>query len=66
MMFLLGAFPGPKVSVLERLSMNRTVARDEIARVPKLDFDRVILAHGAIISSGGREALGEAFKWLLR
>jgi len=66
MMFLLGGYPGPKVTVLERLGMNRSVARDEITRVLKLDFERVIPAHGAIISSGGREALADAFKWLLR
>jgi hypothetical protein len=29
-----------------------------------LDFDRLVLAHGAIIDPGGKETLSRAFDWL--
>lgn len=63
-MWCSGAYPGCRVSVLERFGMNRAVARKEIAALLELDFDRVILAHGAIVESNGKAALREAYRWL--
>lgn len=63
-MRLLGGFPGPKVTVVEKWGMDRELARTEIQRLLELDFDRVVLAHGAIIPTGGRSALQAAFQWL--
>lgn len=61
----MGAFPGPRVTLLEKLGMNRAVARQEIRRLLELDFDRIVLAHGALIPSGGRQTLESVFRWLL-
>ena len=63
-MWATGAYPGCRASILERLGMNRSVARTEISALLDLDFDRLILAHGAIIESGGKEALRSAYHWL--
>ncbi len=29
------------------------------------DFDRVIVCHGEVLETGGREALREGYRWLL-
>jgi hypothetical protein len=39
-------------------------ARD-IRRVLEWDFDRIILAHGKVLESGGKAALLESYRWLL-
>jgi len=63
-MWASGAYPGCRVSILERLGMDRTIARKEIRMLLDLDFDRLIPAHGGIIKAGGREALRSAYAWL--
>ncbi|MFT4978527.1 MAG: hypothetical protein ACI8S6_004437, partial [Myxococcota bacterium] len=63
-MWCSGAYPGCRASVLERVGMNRAIAREEIGGLLALDFDRLIPAHGAIIETGGREALRGAYHWL--
>ena len=64
MMRLLGAFPGPGVTLLEKVRFERQIARREIVRLLELDFDRVLLTHGSIVESGGRQAVQDAFRWL--
>lgn len=59
-----GTYPGCRVSIVERIGMNRARARTEIADLLDLDFDRLILSHGAIIESGGKDALRSAYRWL--
>ncbi|MFT5680125.1 MAG: hypothetical protein ACI8RZ_001030 [Myxococcota bacterium] len=59
-----GAYPGCKASMLERVGMDRGIAREEIGELLALDFDRLIPSHGAIIETGGREALRGAYRWL--
>lgn len=55
--------PGP--SVAERVLMrDREAAKESLRRVLSWDFDRLILAHGRILESGGREALREGYAWL--
>ncbi len=63
-MFCAMAYPGYKTSILERTKMKRKIARGELAEILSWDFDRVILSHGAIIETGGREALAQAYHWL--
>lgn len=43
---------------------DKRAARDSIDRVLAADFDRLILAHGPIIETGGKDALARAFTWL--
>lgn len=58
------AYPGCKTSLLERVGMKRAVAREEIAGLLDLDFDRLIMAHGEVVERGGKAALAAAFQWL--
>jgi hypothetical protein len=50
----------------------RLMIRDKSAlcrgldRVLAWDFDRVLLSHGELLASGGREELREAFEFLRR
>ena len=57
-------YPGCRTTSLERVLIRREVGRREIAALLELDFDRLILAHGEVIETGGRAALAEAFRWL--
>lgn len=59
-----GAYPGCRVSLIERIGMKRAIAREEIASLLELDFDRLIPSHGAIVESGGKDALRQAYRWL--
>ncbi len=64
-MRLIGGYPGCKTTLLERLGMKRDIARKEIGAIAQWDFDRLIMAHGNIIETGGKEAFLKAFSWLL-
>ena len=59
-----GGYPGCRTTALERGLMRREAARREIGDLLSLDFDRLIMAHGQVIESGGRAALARAFAWL--
>ena len=63
-MGLSGAYPGCRTSILERLGMKRATAREEIETILSWDFDRLIMAHGDIIETGGKDALRSAYHWL--
>jgi hypothetical protein len=43
---------------------NRAAARRSLDAVLALPFDRLIVGHGAPLSTGGREALAAAYTWL--
>jgi hypothetical protein len=47
------------------LIRDRAVARQCMERILDWDFDRVVVAHGEVVESGGREALREGYAWLL-
>src|SRR6185503_5363363 len=47
------------------LIRDRGAARQSLERILAWDFDRVIVAHGDILPSGGREALRRGYAWLL-
>jgi len=63
-MFCLGGYPGCKTTALERFGMDRAIAREELAAVLELDFDRIIPSHGEIVETEGRAAVRAAFSWL--
>ena len=51
---------------LERLlARDRTAARRSLERILAWDFSRVVIAHGPVLESGGREALRDSYAWLL-
>lgn len=60
---LLG-YPGCQSTVLERATMRREAARSELGELAGWDFDRVVMAHGEVIETGGPEAFRRAFRWL--
>jgi hypothetical protein len=43
---------------------DKQAARDSIERILSWPFDRLVVGHGAIIESGGRDALRSAWAWL--
>ena len=45
---------------------DRSTARADVARILEWPSDRLVMAHGAPIPSGGQKALRQAFEWLLR
>lgn len=46
------------------LVRDRAGARRAIDRILEWDFERIILAHGDVVGSGGKEMLRQAFAWL--
>jgi hypothetical protein len=43
---------------------NKRAARLSLKRMLEWDFDRVVVGHGDVVESGGRQALAEALDWL--
>jgi hypothetical protein len=58
-----GRFGPSKVDPL--LIRDRRAARESLEHILRWDFDRVVVAHGEVLESGGREALREGYAWLL-
>jgi hypothetical protein len=55
--------PGP--TLLERILIrDRRAAREQIDRMLAWNPDRIVLAHGALIETGGAEVLRRAYAWL--
>ena len=48
------------------LIRDRRAARRSLERILGWDFDRVVVAHGDVLESGGREALRRGYSWLLK
>jgi hypothetical protein len=46
------------------LTRDRKAARASLERVLQWDFDRIIMAHGEVLQSGGKTAMQKAFRWL--
>lgn len=63
-MWCLCGYPGCKTTLLERIGFNRSIAREELAAIAAWDFDRIVMAHGDVIETGGKQALLGAFRWL--
>jgi hypothetical protein len=63
---LMGGYGRFGPTLLERvLVRDRAAARASLERILAWDFDRVILAHGHVLESGGREGLRAGYRWLL-
>lgn len=55
----------PGATLLERVMIrDRAGARAQIDRMLAWDFDRIVLSHGPLIETGGREILRRAYAWL--
>jgi len=55
----------PGATWLERILIrDRRAARQQIDRMLAWDFDRIVLGHGDIIETGGRDVLRDAYAWL--
>lgn len=48
------------------LIRDRAAARASLEKILAWDFDRVIVAHGEVLETGGHAALREGYAWLLR
>ena len=48
------------------LIKDRAAARASLERILAWDFDRVIVAHGDVLETGGNEQLARGYRWLLR
>lgn len=59
---ILGRFSPTRVYKLAL--RNRTAARSSLRTMLNWDFDRIIIAHGVIQETGGKQALREAYKFL--
>ena len=59
-----GRFGPSKLDPL--LIRDRAAARQSMERILSFDFDRVVLPHGDIVESGGKEQLREGYRWLLK
>lgn len=63
---LSGAYGRLAPTFLERfLVRDRASFRAVIERILEWPFERVIVAHGTVLDSGGRRALGQGYAWLL-
>jgi hypothetical protein len=58
-----GSFGPSKLDPL--LIRDRRAARESLERILAFDFDRVVIAHGDVLESGGHEALRRGYAWLL-
>jgi hypothetical protein len=56
---------GPGKGWMEPIMVrDRKVARRQVDRILAWDFDRAVLSHGAMLESGGHEAMRSAYEWL--
>jgi hypothetical protein len=58
-----GRFGPSKLDPL--LIRDRRAARQSLELILRWDFDRVVVAHGDVLESGGHEALRQGYSWLL-
>lgn len=63
---LVGGYGGFRTTRLDPLLIrDRPAARRSLEHILAWDFDRVVVAHGNVLESGGRELLRAAYSWLL-
>jgi len=62
--FLMGN-TGPGKGYLERIAVRDwKLGRKQVDRMLEWDIERILIAHGALIESNGREVLRDAYAWL--
>lgn len=55
----------PGATLLEHVIIrDRKAARAQVDRMLAWDFDRIVLAHGGLIETGGQQVLRRAYAWL--
>jgi hypothetical protein len=65
-MRLFGGYGGFRTTRLDPLLIrDRQAARESLERILAWDFDRVVVAHGEVLESGGPGALRAGYGWLL-
>ena len=63
---LLGGWRGFRTTLADRMvTKDRAAARASLERMLAWDFDRIIVCHGQVLESGGKDALRRAYAWLL-
>jgi hypothetical protein len=63
---LAGAYGRPATTPLERLLVrDKDAFRRSLAKILAWPIERIVLAHGAVVESGGRAALAAAYAWVL-
>jgi hypothetical protein len=55
---------GPSRLMRHVVTRDRDALRASLERILAWDFDRVVVTHGDVLESGGREALRAGFAWL--
>lgn len=55
---------GPHRFIRKRAIRDRHPARQSVERILRWDFDRVVMSHGEVIESGGKERVAAAFAYL--
>jgi hypothetical protein len=56
---------GPGRGYLERIAVRDwALGRQQVDHILEWDIDGVVLAHGALLAHGGRDALRDAYDWL--
>ncbi len=64
---VIGPFPGCRFPRLYRLAVtDRRRMRRTVERILDLDFDQIVVGHGAVVENNGKEVFGAAFRWLLK
>jgi hypothetical protein len=57
---------GPGKGYLERVAVRDwALGRAQVERILDWDVDRIALAHGGLVEGNGREAIRDAYRWLL-
>lgn len=65
-MWVAGAYGRFGPTLIERIVLrDRAAARASFEHFLAWDFDRVIVTHGKVLESGGRDALRRSYRWLL-
>jgi hypothetical protein len=59
-----GGYPGCCTSLIEKVGFKRSIARQEMAMLAGLDFDRIVLSHGKVVETDGQAIFRKAMAWL--
>jgi hypothetical protein len=65
----LGGVAAPRGGVARDIRLtfrDKAAARESIDRVLQWDFDKLVVAHGPVVTSAARPAVEQAFSWLYR
>jgi uncharacterized protein DUF4336 len=64
---VIGPFPGCRFARLYRPAVtDRRRMRTAVERILDWDFEQIIVGHGAVVESNGKEVFRTAFRWLFK